>query len=259
MKWRFTLSTAFEFSSPVTRHVFRLRPVPANLPGQRVLRAQVRTNSPQPLACTLDPVRGNATWTGRFDDAHEVLLVESSGVVETGFAEKGELPAQPYFVCPTPLTRPGTALLALWERLRGALAGHPRHDALSLMHGVYAAMRYRSGATNTRTTGEQALAMGEGVCQDYAHVLISMLRLAGIPALYVAGLVRGTGATHAWVHAWIDERWVGLDPTHDCPAEGPYVVLARGCDFKEAALDQGIFWGTARQVVRTQALVEPFE
>ena len=132
-------------------------------------------------------------------------------------------------------------------------------SALQLMHAVHQSFEYRPGVTGTRTTAEDAMTLGAGVCQDYSHVLIALLRLAGIPALYVAGLVHGTGATHAWVHAWVKNRWLALDPTHDCPAHEAYVALARGCDFQDAALERGVFLGGASQTIKTQAGVEPIE
>lgn len=163
---------------------------------------------------------------------------------------------------------PGQRLLALWESLRAdveALAD-AREKALFLMHAVHRTLTYQPGSTTTQTTAEKALEIGSGVCQDYSHVLIALLRLAGIPALYAAGLVEGVGATHAWVEAWVpsdsrDSRGRGthqvlaLDPTHDVEACGAYVVLARGCDFADAALERGIFRGRASQSIVTRAEV----
>ena len=175
---------------------------------------------------------------------------------------------------PTTLTAPGQRLLALWESLRTdveALAD-AREKALFLMHAVHRTLCYQPGSTTTQTTAEKALEIGSGVCQDYSHVLIALLRLAGIPALYAAGLVEGVGATHAWVEVWTGEvaggmsglqdpcgcrfpQMLALDPTHDVEACGAYVVLARGCDFADAALERGIFRGRASQSIVTRAEV----
>ena len=75
----------------------------------------------------------------------------------------------------------------------------------------------------------------------------------------MGGLRAGEGATHAWVQAWVNNRWMALDPTHDCLAEGAYIALARGCDFEDAALERGIFLGSARQFVQSSAVVEIVE
>ena len=259
MKYRYALSTVFEFSEPVTGHVFRVRPVPAQLPGQNVIETHLVTSPMLLLACTEDSVLGNLTWTGRIDEPHGSFTIASKGIVESVDALENDMPPAPYFVYSTALTRPGKKILEFWERLRPQLGIDVGQKAQQLMHAVHQSFEYRPGATGTRTTAEDAMTLGAGVCQDYSHVLIALLRLAGIPALYVAGLVHGTGATHAWVHAWVKNRWLALDPTHDCLAHGAYVALARGCDFQDAALERGVFLGSASQTIKTQAVVEPIE
>ena len=289
MKVRFALSTKFCFSEPVTGHVFRLRPVPPELSRQHVESFVLRTNPEVKLSPLTEPVLGNLTWTGRIDAPHEAFDICCEGVAELSSSLSAtnslNVPAQdqntakgralgavnpaPYFVRPTALTMPGQRLLALWESLRTdveALAD-AREKALFLMHAVHRTLCYQPGSTTTQTTAEKALEIGSGVCQDYSHVLIALLRLAGIPALYAAGLVEGVGATHAWVEAWVpsdsrDSRGRGaqvlaLDPTHDVEACGAYVVLARGCDFADAALERGIFRGRASQSIVTRAEVVP--
>lgn len=288
MRVRFALSTKFCFSEPVTGHVFRLRPVPPELSCQHVESFVLRTNPEVKLCPLTEPVLGNLTWTGRIDAPHEAFEICCEGVValssslpstndvlapdeSAASGRDGSVPRPaPYFVRPTALTMPGQRLLALWESLRAdveALAD-ARKKALFLMHAVHRTLCYQPGSTTTQTTAEKALEIGSGVCQDYSHVLIALLRLAGIPALYAAGLVEGVGATHAWVEAWVpsdsgDSRGCGthqvlaLDPTHDVEACGAYVVLARGCDFADAALERGIFRGRASQSIVTRAEVVP--
>lgn len=259
MKYRFTLSTEIAFSTAVTNHVFRIRPIPADFPGQRVLDAHMTTSAVRMPMSVTDRVTGNITWVGRIDQPHDVFVVHSEGVVETTPSNQEEFAPQPYFVFPTCLTRPEGEVFHLWEQVAKSLEGDANRDAMKLMHAAAKSLTYCPGVTNTRTTAQQALILGQGVCQDYAHVLIALLRLAGIPALYVAGLVQGTGQTHAWVHAWIGGRWIAMDPTHDRLAEAGYVVLARGCDFEDAALERGIFLGSARQSIRTTAHVEAID
>ena len=168
------------------------------------------------------------------DEPHDELFFESSGIVRTCVDDnQSDYPASPYFIYPTRLTRPGPTVVNLWERAKGTLTGDVQTDALILMHAVHTSLVYTPGVTDVGTTAEQALSYGKGVCQDFSHVLLSLLRLASIPSLYVAGLMAGEGATHAWVQAWVNNRWMALDPTHDCLAEGAYIALARGCDFED--------------------------
>ncbi|MDO4428293.1 MAG: transglutaminase domain-containing protein [Atopobiaceae bacterium] len=90
----------------------------------------------------------------------------------------------------------------------------------------------------------EALAQGRGVCQDYAHVMLAVCRRLGMDARYIAGMLDGEGATHAWVEVH-DERgvWVGLDPTHDRAAGDSYIVIGHGRDYRDTKIDIGLFTG----------------
>ncbi|MGN1209235.1 MAG: transglutaminase domain-containing protein, partial [Duodenibacillus sp.] len=254
MKLRYQLRTEFLFSEPVVSHVFHLRPLALRSARQSVVSESVEIAPGVPTACVEDRVYGNRTLTGRIDAPHDMLSVTSRGVVEIVPGAVDSQQVQPYFLMPTALTRPASHIGALFGTLdRESQGVAPLEKALFFMHRVHAAFHYTPGVTHTATTAEAALAKGEGVCQDYAHVLIALLRLAGVPALYVAGLARGTGVTHAWVRACIEGRWTEFDPTHDRLADQDYLTLARGCDFSEAALERGVFLGSAQQRIRTQA------
>ena len=78
------------------------------------------------------------------------------------------------------------------------------------MDEVWNKFSYQSGSTNAGTTAEEAFAQRQGVCQDYAQILLSILREEGITARYVAGAVPGEGETHAWVEVWCDGKWYFL-------------------------------------------------
>ena len=106
---------------------------------------------------------------------------------------------------------------------------------------------YTPGETNVMTTAGEAFAARKGVCQDYAHVLIALCRMAGMPARYVSGLFIGEGASHAWTEIWMDGLWYGIDPTHNCPADEKYLKLCIGRDYSDCPLERGVFSGWAEQ------------
>lgn len=257
MKLRFSLRTEFRFSEPVSRHVFRIRALPPDLPGQRVTDARLTTEPATPLADLVDPVFGNRTFSGRIDAPHDGFVVAAEGLVERDVSVIDRTPPEPYCINATALTRPGARILALSKALEADRPADETAQVLYAMKAVHAAFCYTPGTTSTGTTAEAALEAGRGVCQDYAHVMIALLRLWRIPALYVAGLMQGTGATHAWVRAFADGRWIEVDPTHDRAADETYLTLARGCDFADAALERGVFCGAARQTILTEAEVTP--
>jgi transglutaminase-like putative cysteine protease len=114
---------------------------------------------------------------------------------------------------------------------------------------------YIKGITNIETTVSEILEHRSGVCQDFAHVMLEMLRSLGIPSRYVSGYIcpnkngmRGEGATHAWIEAWIPGNgWVGNDPTNNVWVTNHHVKLAVGRHFNDCTPVKGTFKGLARQ------------
>ncbi len=122
---------------------------------------------------------------------------------------------------------------------------------------VYNNFKYIKGITTVETTLDEIWDLKAGVCQDFAHILLVMLRLLGIPARYVSGYVcpydnslRGEGATHAWVEAYIPfYGWLGLDPTNNCVVNDLHVRLAIGRNFSDCSPVKGTYKGTAKQML----------
>lgn len=116
------------------------------------------------------------------------------------------------------------------------------------------AIAYRPGATHAHTTAAEALALGEGVCQDHAHALIAVARLAGMPARYVSGYLFASldGQPHEAAHAWAEVHiaglgWVGFDPANRCCPDERYIRLGSGADSREAAPIRGVSRGNTAE------------
>lgn len=122
---------------------------------------------------------------------------------------------------------------------------------------VYNDFKYIKGITTVETTLDEIWNLKAGVCQDFAHILLVMLRLLNIPARYVSGYVcpkdsslRGEGATHAWVEAYIPYYgWLGIDPTNNCMVNDLHVRLAIGRNFSDCSPMKGNYKGTAKQTL----------
>lgn len=122
---------------------------------------------------------------------------------------------------------------------------------------VYNNLSYIKGITTVETTLDEIWQLKAGVCQDFAHILLVMLRLLCIPARYVSGYVcphdntlRGEGATHAWVEAYIPfYGWLGIDPTNNCMVNDEHVRLAIGRSFSDCSPVKGTYKGTAKQTL----------
>lgn len=120
---------------------------------------------------------------------------------------------------------------------------------------VFENFTYTKGITNIETTIDEILTLRKGVCQDFAHILLQLLRTAGIPSRYVSGYIcpnesglRGEGATHAWVEIYTPKQgWLGLDPTNNIWTMDNHVRLSVGRNFGDCTPIKGTFKGFARQ------------
>lgn len=233
----------------------RLKLFPSVYDGQAVTDWRVSVN-----AETVD-----AILTSGFGDREGLWLrhqkTEGVEVIAEGVVETEErsgvvrgLPANPpagVFLRETALTTPCQAVAALAAQ---ASSADPLEELHDISRRVRAAIRYRPGVTHAATTASEALAQGEGVCQDHAHVFIAAARIRGHPARYVSGyMLADVGAqelheTHAWAEAWVKGLgWVGFDPSNEvCPTER-YVRLAAGLDAAGAAPVLGNVLGGGRE------------
>ena len=139
-----------------------------------------------------------------------------------------------------------------WMALREAAAGlclprEPRDRAWALLEAVQAHMQYAPGVTGVSTTAAQAYELGQGVCQDYAHILLSLLRCSGIPARYACGYLAGEGAGHAWVEFFDQGVWRGLDPANNRLLSCGCIKVAHGRDSADCPVNRGVFTGRAAQ------------
>lgn len=148
----------------------------------------------------------------------------------------------------TALTRPDPVIQAEAARLVGAHPD-PIGRAESGCSWARQALRYQWGVTSVATTASEALSLGVGVCQDYAHVLLALLRSAGVACRYVSGHLVGEGGTHAWVEALLPApngngyvAWP-FDPTHGTEPGLSYITVATGRDYGDVAPTSGTFRG----------------
>lgn len=124
-------------------------------------------------------------------------------------------------------------------------------------------------ATNVSTPLREVLRHRRGVCQDFAHLLISCLRQHGIPTAYVSGYLLthpppgqprllGADASHAWVSIWVPGTgWVDYDPTNHCLVGDEHIVVARGRDYADVCPVKGVFSGGGEHGLHTGVTVEP--
>jgi transglutaminase-like putative cysteine protease len=142
--------------------------------------------------------------------------------------------------------------------------------AIELIGRLKADIVYEIGATTVTTTPPMSFALRRGVCQDFAHIMISGLRGIGLPAAYVSGYLRsaprtdasrlqGSEAMHAWVLLWCGPvaGWIGLDPTNAILASEEHVTLAIGRDYTDVAPMDGVIVGSGGQRIDVSVNVTP--
>lgn len=261
----FDYAMKLSFSAPVTDHRFQLRCVPASGPRQQVVDVKVRVSPETTLESQADAF-DSVVMTGYIPQPHDSFEYSVTGIafVDNDHTKPEEY--KPLYRFDSALTIPGPSILALIERcqadITGADTSQGQSDAVEsaperrraqdssvvdgaklVMQRVFDAFTYTPGLTTIRTTAEEALTQGKGVCQDYAHAMLAVCRHLGMPARYIAGLLGGEGATHAWVEVYDHDRWVGLDPTHNRLVNDEYITIAHGRDYRDCMLDIGIFSG----------------
>ena len=155
------------------------------------------------------------------------------------------------------------------EALRAFVSAHgiepgddPLVSARALRGRIHETLRYVPGSTAVDSPIERVLETGEGVCQDYAHVMASILRGWGVPCRYVSGYLgpaegeTATGQSHAWVECWFPGLgWTGFDPANDTDMDGRHVRVAVGRDYADVPPTRGVYQGSAGSVLDTTVAV----
>ena len=238
--------TRYIYAAPVRGVVQSHRLMPSSFDGQKVIDWQVTVS---------DGLKGGAFRDGAGDLVQgwsvqgpvAQIEVKVTGRVETTdlagvLRGHRELVAPEAYLRATEATRADTALFALAQV--GMDVENPLSAAHALCDAVSAAIAYRPGATEAKTTAAEALALGEGVCQDHAQAMIALARSCGLPARYVSGYLMTKGgpgeAAHAWAEVFIAGLgWIGFDPANECCPDDRYIRLGSGLDAQDAAPIRG--------------------
>lgn len=257
--------TRYSYDRPVRGVVQSHRLTPSRFDGQKVIDWQVSVTGGVMGGAFRD---GAGDWVQGWSVAGPVTEIEVRvlGRIETvdlAGVLRGhrEVTAPEAYLNETAPTRADPAIRAL------AAAAGAQARSLATCHALSAAISgaiaYRPGTTHARTTAAEALAQGEGVCQDHAHALIAAARAAGVPARYVSGYLQAgaDGSDHEAAHAWAelyvaDFGWVGFDPANRCCPDARYIRLGSGLDAQDAAPIRGISRGLGGESLAVAVAVQ---
>ncbi|MCM1105501.1 MAG: transglutaminase family protein [Blautia sp.] len=202
---------------------------------------------------------GNSQIYGCETKPHKQFVFQTSGEVEilqTEYEEELKDELTGVFRVPHGKCIPGSGISEYYQSCDFTKCGGHYDICMAWMHRLHQDFSYVPGATQVQTTAEEAWELGRGVCQDYAHIYVTLLRMAEIPARYVCGLIIGEGASHAWAEALCDNRWVAFDPTNDCLVLDHYIKLGHGRDAADCAINRGLMWNSGAQSQKIDVLVK---
>jgi len=261
--------TELVFSSPACEHRFILRILPKSDGRQSVRKLSWYIDPPSTVWRTSDSF-GNDALAGFIDAPHNHFrfgIQAAAEVTDAPYtlpgeefsrrhnlhANRGTENAKEFsgllprvLLYPTELTRVHGGLADFYSDIERSAPQDTLQRVQFFSHAVHTRLRYERGITANSTTAQEAFDGGVGVCQDYAHILLALLRRGGVPCRYVAGLASDYGETHAWVEAWIADRYYGIDPTRDKLIDEGYIALSRGRDFEDCSVERGVFKGACR-------------
>ncbi len=256
------MQMTFEF--PAVNHHFTLRCFPPSDNWQKIIDEKIKIY-PNHFICNQKDSFSNRCVYGKATSPHNHFSVEVGGIAEVS----GENPIklnddgkESLFKYPTKLTQFGQNICEFYDKITAKNAFFELSDfkkAEFLMNSLSENFNYEPGVTGVFTTAEEAFGLGKGVCQDYAHILLSLCRKSRIPCKYVAGMMTGEGASHAWVEVFEDGKWLMLDPTHNCRCNDSYIIFSCGRDAQDCSINQGMFTGGGKQTQNVQVFVEEIQ
>jgi transglutaminase-like putative cysteine protease len=274
MRFRVSHTTEYKYAVPASESFAELRVWPRDNASQRILSRRLLV-SPQPKVDHYVDYFGNHVEFFSIPYRHSALTVTSEAEVETfevkpsstalevSIAEARQIYNSLRYQLFEFMEPSHHVPLNQHHRIRKKFF-HPGEtigeSLLALNTWIYKNFEYRSGETDISTPISDVVAQRRGVCQDFSHLMLAILRSNGIPARYVSGYIEafdpeqgdsklvGAAASHAWVEAYLPGgTWWGLDPTNNQAVGQRHVEVAAGRDYSDVAPMRGTYKGASDQ------------
>jgi transglutaminase-like putative cysteine protease len=246
MRLKIRHRTEYRYETPVRYSIQELRLSPPETVGQSIEKWKIST--PIKASNSIDTF-GNVCSVFVQESPYTSMMIEAEGDILTKdafeFTDKAKAVSPFYLQQQTNLTEPTEQMLEYFS------ASLPKKNSvdeiLKLAFSVQSAIEYAPGQTNFATTAAQSFAMKSGVCQDHAHIMLSLCRASNIPARYVSGYFFAEESPNLASHAWVDfcsdleaGIWTSVDITHACLTDSRHIRLAIGRDYYSAAPVKGV-------------------
>src|SRR5262245_30286443 len=284
MRYSIRHITRFTYESPITESVMETRMQPRTDTLQRCLQFNLLT-TPSARVMTYRDHDNNLVHHFNIPGRHSRLTVTAEALVESmtmrplphrlGPAAWSRLDAMAAsgqwweYLAPSAFVKEADALDAFRTEIGLERGNDPLVMLRRLMGEMYARFEYSPRSTRVDSAIDDGLEARKGVCQDLAHIFLSLIRPLGIPARYVSGYLfqaagshdRSTdGATHAWVEVLLpDLGWIGLDPTNNLISDDRHIRVAVGRDYADVPPTRCVFKGisTVRSELSVSVAVGP--
>jgi transglutaminase-like putative cysteine protease len=265
--------TSMEYSQSVSEWLCELRMEPVSDATQRCHSFQISVGQPVNLSSYLDGF-GNRVHHFNILKPPTTVRVLAASVVETEASGVGPIASQSLFSDRPPADEWQLPLEALdYLLLRGPVRASPLLDPFlaelrplpRMLVGMWVCQvsetirgrfEYAPDVTGATSPIDHLLAHGKGVCQDFTHLMIAVLRSFGVPARYVSGYIHRDNKesqSHAWCEVWLpDLGWTGFDPTNGCPVNGHFVKTAVGRDFSDVPPNKGTYRGAGDERIKVR-------
>ncbi|HVK22944.1 MAG TPA: transglutaminase family protein [Actinokineospora sp.] len=276
MTWRIRVvhTTGYRYEAPVVQSFNEARLIPRSDRKQNLVVSRIETTPPTRSYRYTD-YWGTEVTSFDLHAPHTELKIVASSVVETGDTIE-PVDAATWADLREPSVLDRYAEFLEWTRYvprhreltglaRSMRKGRKPYEAvLAVSELVHDRLTYRRGTTGVHSSAVDAWEAREGVCQDYAHLTLSMLRSIGIPARYVSGYLHTKpdakigeavqGESHAWIEAWTGGWW-GFDPTNDVEIGPRHIWVATGRDYADVSPVKGTYSGGAASAIEVSVAV----
>ena len=276
-------TTNFRYAPAVRESVMEVRMQPRTDFRQRCLSFSL-TIEPRANMLTYRDFYGNAVHNFDIPERHQSIEVMAQAIVDVlptrepdpaGVEDWDELDrrvAQTDYwemMVPSHFATPGVLLDKLAEELDLRRRGNPLDLLRELNARLYEKFDYAPNTTEVDSPIDDALQSRRGVCQDFAHIMISLVRQLKIPCRYVSGYLfhedksmdrSPAGATHAWIEAYLGELgWMAFDPTNNLEGCDRHVRVALGRDYADVPPTRGVYKGEAESELSVLVTVTPVD
>jgi transglutaminase-like putative cysteine protease len=260
--------TKYEYDRPVAENVNEIKIFPFQCPEQETLQFDLNITG-HPEVETFHDYWGNKIGSFNILNPHTELIIESKSLVRTTSPSELGITFQSSWDQLEADKKNNLKLLELTSKevikhsfeIDNIIKLFYKPDISiagfieNLSEYIFKNYEYIKGITNIETTVDEILQQHAGVCQDFVHLMLQLLRAQRVPCRYVSGYIcpnkngmRGQGATHAWLEAWVPGYgWAGIDPTNNTWITNTHVKLAIGRNFQDCSPVKGSFKGPANQ------------